>query len=380
MAWETRQWMARTPLSRLSRLRPFASYLWVGGIAALCATLLLVAAGYAVALIVIPACIWAALLFLRPDLAIEKRIVLLLVAVGLALTLAVEIVVLRGDISRMNTVFKFYLQVWLLFSVSAGAAFAWLLLDLPSWQRAWRQGWSITLAVLVFIAALYPITASLAKIQDRMASNAPHTLDSMAYMPYATYSEVGEVLVLANDYHAIQWLQDTVQGTPVIVEANTPEYRWGSRMTIYTGLPGVLGWNWHQRQQRVASETLAVTKRALDITSFYQTRSVEEAAAFLARYGVRYVVVGELEYAQYGILQPCWVTEETVSCDLSGRPMGMVVPELAMSDCTPISASADETRYACITHSLEKFEEMVTLGILQPVYREGDTVIYWVVQ
>ena len=37
---------------------------------------------------------------------------------GLALTLAVEVVVLRGDVDRMNTVFKFYLEAWTMFSIA----------------------------------------------------------------------------------------------------------------------------------------------------------------------------------------------------------------------------------------------------------------------
>jgi uncharacterized membrane protein len=35
-------------------------------------------------------------------------------------------------------------------------------------------------------------------------------------------------------------MQDNIQGSPVIVEANCPEYRWCTRYTIYTGLPGVV--------------------------------------------------------------------------------------------------------------------------------------------
>ena len=48
----------------------------------------------------------------------------------------VEYVVLRGDIGRMNTVFKFYIQVWLLWSILAAVAVAWLLPTLRGWM--WR--------------------------------------------------------------------------------------------------------------------------------------------------------------------------------------------------------------------------------------------------
>ena len=51
----------------------------------------------------------------------------LLAATGLALGIFVEFFALQGDIGRMNTVFKFYLQVWVMWGLVSAAGLAWAL-------------------------------------------------------------------------------------------------------------------------------------------------------------------------------------------------------------------------------------------------------------
>jgi YYY domain-containing protein len=382
MAWETREWMAATPVSALGRLRRWTTPILGSALVAVVALLALAAYGVSVILLIGPLGIWAAILLLRPGLALEKRIVLVLAALALGLTLIVELVVVVGDISRMNTVFKFYLQAWELFAFTASAAMAWTIRALPAWSPGWRRAWQVLLGMLVFCAALYPLTATLAKVRDRMAEEAPRTLDGTAFMAAATYYDIGGGYSLNRDYQAIRWMQQNIKGSPVILEANVPEYRWGSRFTIYTGLPGVLGWNWHQRQQRLVTGDVPVTTRALGITDFYLTRSLDEAEQFLAEYNVSYVIVGTLERMYYETMQPCAVLAETggVLCDMSGRPMGMPQPEVAAAECRPIDPNTPEGPMVCPTHGLEKFPEMMRDGRLRLVYDEEDTQIYEVVR
>jgi uncharacterized membrane protein len=301
----------------------------------------------------------AGILFLWAGLPLEKRAVLFMIGTGTALTVFVELVVLEGDIGRMNTVFKFYLQVWTLFSLSAVAALAWIWNDFSQWNRRWRIGWILVLMGLVFMAALYPLTATPAKISDRMAAQAPHSLDGMTYMLYSTYYDISGPMQLAEDYHAIQWMQENVEGSPVIVEGNTPEYRWGSRFTVYTGLPGVLGWNWHQRQQRGFGGDNSVTERAIEISSFYADPSIEKAWDFIQKFDVSYIVVGQLEKQYYQELNRCKANPsgEGVNCDMSGRPVGMPQPQVDISECQPIDDSTTEL-YTCPTHGLVKFDEI----------------------
>jgi len=384
MVLESIQWMAATPLSALTKLRPYLGL--IGAVALILAvgTVFLAAQGYVVAVIVVPTTAWAGVLFLRPGQPLEKRLALTLYAAGAALTLLVEIVVIVGDIGRMNTVFKFYLQVWELFGVAGAAALFWLLSSAPTWRPSVRQVWGIALGALVFSAALYPILASIAKVRDRWEPGAPHSLDGIAFMPFVTYHDIGST-TLEEDAAAIRWLQEEVEGTPVIVEAHIPEYRWGSRMTIYTGLPSVLGWNWHQRQQRVLEGDMEVWERAWDIEDFYLTRSIEEARAFLEEYQVGYIIVGRLERMYYESLQPCAAAGSGVSCDMSGRVVmrdcsNSCLLEIPPTECTALDPQGDPATLACPSGGLEKFEQMVQMGLLRVAFQEGQSAIYEVIR
>jgi uncharacterized membrane protein len=121
----------------------------------------------------------------------------------------------------------------------------------------------------------------------------------MDYMQWSAYCDQGDYIPLSYDYDAIRWMQENVQGSPVIVEVNAPEYRWGSRYTINTGLPGVLGWNWHQRQQRVVIPDQLIYARANDINAFYMTYVEDNAVNFLRKYDVTYIIVGVYERAYF---------------------------------------------------------------------------------
>ena len=305
MAWETREWMENTPMSSLANLRPFAVLIEIG-LAALFVVLVYFAyKGIWIGWLALPMAAWAGILLLRPNLPDEKRLVLFLIGTALMITVVVELRAVRGDIGRMNTVFKFYMQAWIMYSVSAAAALGWMISDLSRWAAKWRNTLQAGLAFLFFGVFLFTVSASSDKIADRMALDAPHTLDSFTYMKYAKYFDAGQNLLLKDDYDAIRWMQDNVQGSPVIVEAAPAgrQYEWHSRYTIYTGLPGVVGWQWHQQQQRVLFSN-QIIQRGIEVDSFYNTFDKEAVQKFLAKYDVRYIIVGQLEWAKYSAFEP----------------------------------------------------------------------------
>jgi uncharacterized membrane protein len=242
---------------------------------------------------------WALVLLLRPEQDLMKGFVLFLIGTALAITLMVELVYVEGDIGRMNTVFKFYLQAWTLFAVSAAGALCWLAVSLRKLVSPLKVIWQVFFYFLLISAACYPLLGSVAKIKDRMATEAPPSLDGMSYMAYATYYDLDTAFDLSRDYRAIRWMQDNVPGSPVIVEANMVEYHWGTRYTVYTGLPGVVGWNWHQRQQRTLTPHEWVFSRVNEVNDFYDTPDLETAQEFLEKYQVSYIILGQLERVKY---------------------------------------------------------------------------------
>ena len=297
LIWETREWMAATPVSQLKRLLPYVLLIEIALAALIAFIVFFIVEKAVVGFIAIPLAFWCALLILRPDQPDTKRFVLFLAGTALTITVAVEFIALVGDIGRMNTIFKLYLQAWMMFAVSAAAAFGWVLPAIPAWRPKWRTIYQGGFYVLLACAFMFTLTASTDKMSDRINPEAPHTLDSMEYMAHTQHWD-GQIMELAEDYRAIRWMQDNIEGSPVIVEANCTEYRWCTRITIYTGLPGVVGWSWHQRQQR-GFQGPQVEERVREVGGFYTTPDINLALAFLEKYDVRYIVVGQLERNVY---------------------------------------------------------------------------------
>lgn len=99
---------------------------------------------------------------------------------------------------------------------------------------------------------------------------------------------------------AIDWLNEHVEGTPVILEAPGDRYRayvYEGRISAFTGLPTLLGWGGHEHQWRGNYEEPA--RREPDIQALYTTPDPDQALSLLKRYGIQYVYVGPLERSRY---------------------------------------------------------------------------------
>ncbi|HEX6511103.1 MAG TPA: DUF2298 domain-containing protein, partial [Chloroflexota bacterium] len=227
----------------------------------------------------------------------RKRLIYVLVGLGLALNLGTEFVVLQGDVGRMNTVFKLDLQVWVLWAIASALALHDMWAEMKPWHQLRRQFALGGAALLIAAGLTYPLAAGIARAHDRF-TQLPLTDDGEAFMAVSTWQDKQPV-PLRPDWEAITWLQDHVQGSPVILEGRGRLYSWANRVSIYTGLPTVLGWDWHQIQQRGLFGDQDIQRRAGDVTNMYSNPSLDSIRPLLQQYGVRYVYVGPFERETY---------------------------------------------------------------------------------
>lgn len=220
--------------------------------------------------------------------------VLLLTATAALLTVGPEFIYLRDNFGfRLNTIFKFYYQAWVMFGVAALFAIGYL------WQE-WRgsRRFVPVLATAGYILAfaisiLFPLYA----INSRgMEYRGPVTAEDR--QP-ATLNGLAQIRRFNPDeYDAIIWLRENISGTPVITEAVGGQYSGYGRISANTGLPTILGWAGHEYQWR--GDTPEPAAREPAVNSIYSQRNLENVADLLNRYDVQYIYVGDLERDAYG--------------------------------------------------------------------------------
>ena len=214
-----------------------------------------------------------------------KFFILFLVLIGGGLTLFPEYFYLRDQFGwRMNTIFKFYFQAWIFWSIAA----AFMSYELLTSLRRWRSVvFSVFWVILVTAGMAYPLLMVLNKTNN--FSPQVWTLDGNEYI--SRY--------MPDDYLAMGWLGDQSKG--IVAEAVGGSYTDFARVSTRTGFPTVLGWPGHESQWRGGSTEMG--GRYEDIQKLYETDSQIEAIAILRKYNIRYVYLGSLERMQYNVFQ-----------------------------------------------------------------------------
>ncbi len=98
---------------------------------------------------------------------------------------------------------------------------------------------------------------------------------------------------------AILWLRAAPDG--VIAEATGNPYSSIGRISIYSGLPTILGWGNHEGQWRGSDFQGILLQRKDDVETLYTTPDWQTMQTILESYDVRYVIVGNLERSSYRV-------------------------------------------------------------------------------
>jgi YYY domain-containing protein len=230
-----------------------------------------------------------------------ERFALLVVALGCAVLFGTELIYVRdvfeGSSARMNTVFKFYYQVWLLWGTIAAFAVWWLLrlAHTPAAGHARRKiaiyGMLGLFGLLLAGGLLYPAMT----LREVVQTGTWHGLAGLTPREHDL-----------SEHAAVRWIRQNTAPDSVVLEMvgpgggsyNTEGY---AAVSASTGRPTVLGWRGHQDQWRGGDDAARaeLQPRLEQVETIYQTSDLNLARELLRRYGVDYVYVGTLERRAY---------------------------------------------------------------------------------
>lgn len=211
-------------------------------------------------------------------------------AVGWAAIAVIETVSISDDLGRMNTVFKGWFQVWWLLAIGGAGVIVWLL------RSTWRRiGVGVVAIAAVMILAFVTILVPT-RVAERTSSGG-WSLNGESFLAAGTHpGAAAPIAAAASDWPLIEWFRREAVGFPTVAEAPGRGYAWTSRIATYAGIPTVIGWPYHESQQR-GGDGAEIDRRVTDLTALYTRNDPTAALKVLWRYDVRYIVFGAAEQA-----------------------------------------------------------------------------------
>ena len=104
---------------------------------------------------------------------------------------------------------------------------------------------------------------------------------------------------IPDDAAGIRWLNDNVNGQPVVLEASGDSYKdYDNRVSAMTGLPTVFGWYVHEWLWRNNLEE--ENQRKEEVQTIYTSSNVEQIKSLIEKYKISYLFIGSCEAEKYG--------------------------------------------------------------------------------
>lgn len=186
----------------------------------------------------------------------------------------------QRDMYRANTMFKLGYQAFILAGLCVGYVFARV-----GGDQAGRVFFRLGMLIVIGLPLLFPFFA-LREAYAPPPLNKYCGLDGIRYMARRC----------PGDFGVVRWLRN-LPGQPVILEADGESFSDFGRISAATGLPTVLGWHMHERLWRGDWKMLAA--RSKDIAAIYEGLDEAATRALLAKYGIQFIVVGDLERKKF---------------------------------------------------------------------------------
>ena len=223
------------------------------------------------------------------EIAVSDMVIGILGLCAIGLIIIPELVYVRDiyeeSYARSNTMFKLTYQAFILF----GICMSYIITRFLLWkkERILQVFGGIGLVLLLWTFGYFG-TSVYSWFGNVFDLSEYRGLDATAYLEN----------VFSEDAGAIRWLDETIKGQPVVLEANGDSYSDYERVSAMTGLPTVLGWYVHEWLWRGDPADLNV--RAEDVKQMYTSTDTNEVLRLLEQYHVTYIFVGSKEKEKYG--------------------------------------------------------------------------------
>ena len=176
---------------------------------------------------------------------------------------------------RLNTVFKTYIQAWIMLSFAS----AFIVSRLKD-RRA-------LIAIAIFIAILWIYPVGFLSTPNGFRG----TIDGMAYTK------------MYGEYDALKFLQNCPNGVVLEFPGEKPfeSYTYAGRVSAFTGLQSVVARNGHELFWRYFNKTTIsmIYERWKDANRIYSATDINTVTDLIKKYKIKYIYIGYLEREHY---------------------------------------------------------------------------------